>query len=87
MRVDPLEASVIFGHSDPVKVAQMYGWANTAVWSMMPQLEELIHIPHPHIHLGVDYDAFTTKAERLKKNRSNVFFISVMLLMIILIRG
>ena len=63
MRVDPLEASIIFGHSDPVKVAQMYGWANTAVWSMMPQLEELIHIPHPHIHLGVDYDAFSTKAE------------------------
>ena len=63
MRVDPLEASIVFGHSDPVKVAQMYGWANTAVWSMMPQLEELIHIPHPHIHLGVDYDAVSTKAE------------------------
>ena len=63
MRVDPLEMSVVFGHNDPAKVAQMYGWANTAVWSMMPQLEELIHIPRPHIHLGVDYNTFETKAE------------------------
>ncbi len=63
MRVDPLEVSIVFADNDPVKVAQMYGWANTAVWSMMPQLEQLIHIPRPHIHLGVDYNTFETKAE------------------------
>ncbi len=63
MRVDPLEVSIVLGHSDPVKVAQMYGWVNTAVWSMMPQLEQLLHIPHPHIHVGVDYDTGKTDVE------------------------
>lgn len=63
MRVDPLDVSVIIGGSDPAKVAQMYGWAGTAVWSMMPQLEQLIHIPAPHIHLGVDYDSDRVRSE------------------------
>ena len=63
MRVDPMEISVCFAGEDPAKVAQMYGWANTVMWTAMPQLEQLIHIPHPHIHLEVDYNRFTTQAE------------------------
>lgn len=63
MRVDPLRISVCFGGEDPSKVAQMYGWANTVMWTAMPQLEQLIHIPHPHIHLEVDYNCFATRAE------------------------
>ena len=63
MVVDPLDISLTFAGDDPAKVAEMYGWAGTAVWTIMPQLEQLIHIPRPHIHLGVDYDTFRLRAE------------------------
>ena len=63
MRVDPLDISITFAGDDPAKVAEMYGWANTAMWTMMPPLEQLIHIPDPHIHLGVDYNSFRITAE------------------------
>ena len=63
MVVDPLDVSIVFGGSDPVKSAQMYGWTGTAVWTIMPQLEQLIRIPHPHIHLDVDYDSCRIAAE------------------------
>ena len=63
MRVDPLDISITFAGDDPAKVAVMYGWANTAMWTMMPPLEQLIHIPDPHIHLGVDYNSFRMTAE------------------------
>ena len=63
MRVDPLDISITFAGDDPAKVAEMYGWANTAMWTMMPPLEQLIHIPDPHIHLGVDYNSIRMTAE------------------------
>lgn len=63
MRVDPLTLSISFGGEDPVKVAQMYGWTNTAVWTMMPPLEQMLHIPNPHIHLETDYNSLRVKAE------------------------
>ena len=63
MVVDPLDVSITFAGNDPAKVAEMYGWAGTAVWTMMPQLEQLLHIPHPHIHLDVDYNTFRISAE------------------------
>lgn len=63
MRVEPLTVSISFGGEDPVKVAQMYGWTNTAVWTMMPPLEQLIHIPDPHIHLEADYQSLGVKAQ------------------------
>ena len=63
MRVDPLTVSISFGGEDPVKVAQMYGWTNTAVWTMMPPLEQMLHIPNPHIHLETDYNSLCIKAE------------------------
>ena len=57
LRVDPLELSAVIGGSDPAQVAQRFGMANAAVWSLMPQAEEILHIPDPAIHLGMDYNA------------------------------
>lgn len=63
MRVDPLRLSIVIGDSNPARVAEMYGWASTAVWTLMPPLEQLLHIPDPRIHLEPDYNNFSTRAE------------------------
>ena len=63
MRVDPLDLSIIFGGEDPAKVAQTFGWANTAMWTVMPQLERLMQIPDPHIHLESDFESSKTRLE------------------------
>ena len=56
IRIDPLEVSVVLGgRDDPAKAAENYGYANAAVWSAMPALEQLLDIPHPHIHTGMDF--------------------------------
>ena len=57
LRVDPLELSAVIGGSDPAQLAQRFGMANAAVWSLMPQAEEILHIPNPAIHLDMDYNA------------------------------
>ncbi len=57
LRVDPLELSAVIGGSDPAEIAQRFGMANAAVWSLMPQAEEILHIPDPAIHLDMDYNA------------------------------
>ena len=57
IRVDPLEVSAVLGgRNDPAKTAENYGYANAAVWSVMPALEQLLDIPHPHIHIGMDFE-------------------------------
>ena len=53
MRIDPLRLAV----------AQTYGWASSAMWTLMPQLERLLKIPDPHIHLGTDFGAARTQIE------------------------
>ena len=63
MRIDPMDVCVIFAGEDPAKVAEMYGWANSVMWTVMPQLERLLKIPDPHIHLGVDYERYDLRAE------------------------
>jgi len=63
MRIDPLRLSVVFAGEDPVAVAQAYGWASSAMWTLMPQLERLLKIPDPHIHLGTDFGAARTQIE------------------------
>ena len=40
-RIDPLEVGVIFAGDDPADTAQTYGYANAALWTLMPKLEEL----------------------------------------------
>lgn len=57
LRIDPMQLCVIFGGSDPAGVAQSYGIANAAMWSLMPRAEELFNLPDPSIHLGMDYEA------------------------------
>ncbi|MDY3282368.1 hypothetical protein [Dysosmobacter sp.] len=57
IRIAPLEVSVVLGgRDDPAKAAENYGYANAAVWSAMPALEQLLDIPHPHIHIGMDFE-------------------------------
>lgn len=63
MRVDPMHLSFTFAGDDPVEAAEVYGWANTVVWTLMPPLEQLIRIPDPYIHLDVDYGSCQTKVE------------------------
>lgn len=62
LRIDPLEVTVIFGGRDPCDIAKTYGYANTAMWSLMPRAEELFYIPNPSLHLRMDYDAGKTTA-------------------------
>ena len=56
-----MRLSFVFADEDPVNTAQWYGWANTAMWTVMPRLEEWIHIPDPHIHMEMDFTAAETK--------------------------
>ena len=48
-RIDPLEVGVIFAGDDPADTAQTYGYANAALWTLMPKLEELFYILIIHI--------------------------------------
>lgn len=60
LRIDPLEISVTFGGTDPADIAQAYGYASAAMWTLMPHAEELFNIPHPSLHLNMDYSAEKT---------------------------
>lgn len=61
-RIDPLELCVTFA-GDPAEAAKNYGYANAAIWSMMPHLEELFYIPAPSITLRMDFQAEKTRVE------------------------
>lgn len=61
IRIDPLELCFVFGDDDPAAVAELYGWANAAMWTVMPRLEEAVHMPSPHIHMEVDFQAAATR--------------------------
>ena len=60
LRIDPMHLSVCFGGDDPAQVAELYGWANTAMWTVMPEMERLTRMPDPHIHLETDFTASET---------------------------
>ena len=62
-RIDPLEVGVIFAGDDPADTAQTYGYANAALWTLMPKLEELFYIPKPSVYLGMDFTKAETSAE------------------------
>lgn len=58
IRIHPLSLSVtLSGRDDPAQAAETYGYVCAAIWTVMPPLEELIDIPRPSLHAGVDYDA------------------------------
>lgn len=63
IRIDPLTVCVIFGGDDPANVAEWYGWASGLLWTVMPWLEKKVQIPHPQIHLGMDFNAEKIRAE------------------------
>ena len=61
LRIDPMRLSVCFGGDDPAQTAETYGWANAAMWTVMPELEKLINMPDPHVHLETDFTAPDTR--------------------------
>ena len=62
IRIDPMTVCVIFGGRDPADTAKWYGWASSAMWAIMPKLQETLRIPDPQIHLEADFNAEKTSA-------------------------
>lgn len=64
IRVEPLRLSLILGgREDPAAAAKLYGELNAAVWAGIPQLERLLDIPDPRIHIEVDFDTEESRTE------------------------
>lgn len=64
VRIHPLTLSLTLGAADdPAAGAQNYGYIHGAVWTVMPVLEQLLVIPGPSIHVGLDFDTAETKFE------------------------
>ena len=62
IRIDPLEVSLtLAGKEDPAGTAELYGYAHAALWSVMPALEQMLVIPDPSIHIGLNFDAERTE--------------------------
>ena len=62
--IRPLQLSLtIGGQEDPAQAAQLYGYLHAAIWTVMPALEQLMTIPEPYIHVGMDFDSPDTKVE------------------------
>lgn len=64
IRIRPLDLSVtVGGAKDPASAAELYGYIHMGVWTGMPALEQLLVIPDPHIHVGIDFDAPDTRLD------------------------
>lgn len=63
LRIHPLDLSITFGGDDPAKVSETYGWASNVMWTVLPQVEQLVRMPDPHIHLDVNFNDYKTRAE------------------------
>ena len=64
IRVQPLRLLVTVGGSeDPAAAAELYGYLHAGVWTAMPVLEQLLVIPDPYIHVGIDFNAPQTAVE------------------------
>ena len=64
IRIHPLTVSLTVGAlADPADGAQKYGYLHAGVWTVMPILEQLLVIPAPSIHIGIDFDTEKTTAE------------------------
>lgn len=58
LRIDPMQVSAVLGGAiDPAGAAELYGYVNAGMWTVMPQLERLMRIPDPRLHVEVDFDA------------------------------
>jgi hypothetical protein len=61
VRLDPMTVSVTIGAAeDPAAGAEVYGWASGAMYNIMPALEELVRVPDPSVHIGLDFDSPAT---------------------------
>lgn len=64
IRVKPLDVSLTVGaEQDPAAGAQLYGYLHGGIWTVMPVLEQLLVIPDPHIHVGIDFENSKTAAK------------------------
>ena len=64
IRIHPLQLSLtIGGQADPAAAAQLYGYIHAAVWTAMPALEQVLDIPDPYIHIGMDFESPDTALE------------------------
>lgn len=64
IRIRPLDLSITVGAAkDPASAAELYGYIHMGVWTGMPALEQLLVIPDPHIHVGIDFDAPDTRLD------------------------
>ena len=62
LRIDPMQVSAVLGGAiDPAGAAELYGYVNAGMWTVMPQLEQLTRMPDPRIHTEIDFDAERTK--------------------------
>ena len=62
LRIDPMQVSAVLGGApDPAGAAELYGYLNAGMWTVMPQLERLTRMPDPQIHTEIDFDAEKTK--------------------------
>ena len=61
IRISPMEISAVIGGEDPADTAILYGKLNAAMWTVMPELEKLINMPDPHVHLETDFNAPDTR--------------------------
>ena len=50
-------SAVLPGAMDPAGAAELYGYINAGMWTVMPQLEQLTRIPDPGLHVEVDFDS------------------------------
>jgi len=62
-RIDPLDVSLTIGAYDPADTAILFGAVNTAVFTLMPKVEETFDVPDPGVHLRMDYDSESVSAE------------------------
>lgn len=64
VRIDPMTVSVTIGAAaDLAAGAEVYGWVSGALFNVMPALEELVRVPDPRIHIGLDFDSADTRAQ------------------------
>ena len=61
LRIHPLRLSLtVGGEKDPAAGAELYGYLHAGMWTVMPVLEELLVMPNPYIHIGLDFEAEKT---------------------------
>ncbi len=87
VRIDPMTLSLKIADKDPTKTAQLYGYANAAVWSLMPLAEETLDIPYPAIHLEMDFEGERLAAQGELGVSLRVFDILAIVLVLLLPLG